>query len=68
MYNKPNFPNHCNGCYYVVGIPRPRGPAGTPGILNYADFYALMPGDNAATIAPGGDVSFPQEWYIYCQT
>ena len=35
------------------------GPAG--GILNFADFYALMPPDNAATVAPGTDVSFPQD-------
>lgn len=37
----------------------PQGPAG--GVLNYADFYALMPGDNSATVAPGTDVSFPQD-------
>lgn len=37
----------------------PAGPAG--GVLNYADFYALMPPDNAATVAPGTDVSFPQD-------
>ena len=37
------------------------GPAGTGGVLNYADFYALMPPDNAATVAPGTDVSFPQD-------
>lgn len=37
----------------------PVGPAG--GILNYADFYALMPPDNSATVAPGTDVSFPQD-------
>ena len=30
-------------------------------MLNYADFYALMPGDNSATVAPGTDVSFPQD-------
>jgi len=35
------------------------GPAG--GLLNFADFYALMPPDNAATVAPGTDVSFPQD-------
>lgn len=35
------------------------GPAG--GVLNYADFYALMPSDNTATVAPGTDVSFPQD-------
>ena len=29
--------------------------------MNYADFYALMPLDNTATIAPGTDVSFPQD-------
>jgi hypothetical protein len=27
--------------------------------LGFADFYALMPPDNAATVAPGTDVSFP---------
>ncbi len=35
------------------------GPAG--GVLNFADFFALMPPDNAATVAPGTDVSFPQD-------
>ncbi|MCR8630569.1 hypothetical protein [Paenibacillus radicis (ex Xue et al. 2023)] len=29
-------------------------------MLSFADFYALMPSDNAATVAPGTDVSFPQ--------
>ena len=29
--------------------------------MNYADFYALMPPDNAVTVAPGTDVSFPQD-------
>ena len=27
----------------------------------YADFYALMPPDNTSTIAPGIDISFPQD-------
>ena len=31
------------------------------GILNFADFYALMPSDNSATVAPGADVSFPED-------
>lgn len=44
-----------------AGIIGPTGPAGTSGILNFADFYALMPPDNAATVAPGTDVSFPQD-------
>ena len=31
----------------------PAGPAGPPGgVLNFADFYALMPPDNATTVAP----------------
>ena len=42
-----------------TGPTDPQGPAG--GVLNFADFYALMPPDNAATVAPGTDVSFPQD-------
>ena len=41
------------------GLPGPQGPAG--GVLDFADFFALMPPDNAATVAPGTDVSFPQD-------
>ncbi len=41
-----------------IGPQGPQGPAGT--VLSFADFYALMPPDNASTIAPGADVSFPQ--------
>lgn len=55
----------CNQCCqycYVIGPTGPTGPAGSPGEeLNYADFYALMPPDNAATVAPGTNVSFPQD-------
>ena len=44
-----------------VGDTGAQGPQGIPGgVLGYADFYALMPPDNAATVAPGTDVSFPQ--------
>jgi len=44
-----------------VGDTGAQGPQGIPGgVLSYADFYALMPPDNAATVAPGTDVSFPQ--------
>ena len=42
-----------------TGPAGPQGPAG--GVLNYADFFALMPPDNDATVAPGTDVSFPQD-------
>lgn len=42
-----------------------QGPQGLPGgVLGYADFYALMPPDNSATVAPGADVSFPQNGSI----
>ena len=44
-----------------IGETGPQGPSGLPGgVLGYADFYALMPPDNSATVAPGTDVSFPQ--------
>jgi hypothetical protein len=33
---------------------------GTAGAIAFADFFALMPPDNAATVAPGTDVSFPE--------
>ena len=42
-----------------VGPIGPQGPAG--GVQNFAYFYALMPSDNAATVAPGTDVDFPQD-------
>ena len=37
------------------------GLAVAEGVLAFADFFALMPPDNAATVAPGTDVSFPQD-------
>jgi hypothetical protein len=40
------------------GVAGARGPAGTD--LGFAEFFALMPGDNATTVAPGTPVSFPQ--------
>lgn len=42
-----------------TGATGPVGPAG--GVLNYADFDALMPPDNTAAVAPGTDVSFSQD-------
>lgn len=39
----------------------PQGVSGTGGVLSFADFFALMPPDNAATVAIGTDVSFPQD-------
>jgi len=43
----------------ATGVTGATGSAG--GILDFADFYALMPPDNAATVAPGTDVSFPDD-------
>ena len=41
------------------------GPQGEPGtVLGYADFYALMPPDNADPIAQGTDVAFPRDAVI----
>lgn len=46
----------------ATGATGPQGPAGPPGgVLAFADFFALMPPDNSATVAPGTDVSFPQD-------
>jgi hypothetical protein len=33
---------------------------GPSGVFSGADFFALMPGDNSASIAAGADVLFPQ--------
>lgn len=41
-----------------TGETGPQGPSG--GVVDFADFYALMPPDNAATVAAGGDVDFPR--------
>ena len=43
----------------VQGVAGPAGPAG--GVLAFADFYALMPPDNAVPVAPGSDVDFPRD-------
>lgn len=47
------------GATGATGAAGPAGPAG--GVLGFADFFALMPPDNAATVAPDTDVSFPQD-------
>ena len=46
------------GSVGATGATGPQGPAGS-GIA--AQFFALMPPDNAAVVAPGTDVSFPQD-------
>jgi len=42
------------GIQGIAGIP------GAPGILTFSDFFALMPGDNSATIGVGQAIQFPQ--------
>jgi hypothetical protein len=44
-----------------VGPPGATGSAGADAVSGFAQFYALMPPDNAATVAPGTDVDFPQD-------
>jgi len=52
------------GATGITGVTGATGIAGVTGtkgsVADYADFYALMPGDNSATIAPGTAISFPQ--------
>lgn len=49
-----------------IGPAGPEGPQGPAGSISaYADFYALMPGDNVATVAPGTAVHFPQDGEIF---
>ena len=67
----PRGPQGPTGPRGLTGTPGPQGPAGdigptgpqgpAGGVLGYADFYALMPPNNEATVAPGTDVSFPQD-------
>lgn len=51
------------GSQGISGIAGPPGAViipGAPGILDFSDFFALMPGDNAATVAANTAVLFPQ--------
>ena len=60
IYEKKKYPkNPCNddkinNCWRIVQCLGATGPTGARGVLNYADFYALMPPDNAValTITP----------------
>lgn len=45
----------------IQGIP---GIPGAPGILDFADFYAMMPPDNAVAVNVGTPVEFPQDGSI----
>jgi hypothetical protein len=57
----PTGPAGLTGTTGTTGATGATGPTGAAGgVLGSADFFALMPPDNAATVAPGTDVSFPQ--------
>lgn len=52
------------GATGATGTPGPVGATGASGISgvpDYADFFALMPPDNAATVSPGSAVAFPND-------
>src|SRR6478736_6601004 len=58
----PQGPQGEPGPAGAQGIQGPIGPQGLPGgVLAFADFYALMPPDNAVPVAPGSDVDFPND-------
>jgi len=48
------------GAAGAAGIQGISGIPGAPGILDFSDFFALMPGDNSAVIAVGAPILFPQ--------
>ena len=49
-----------NGTNGAAGTNGTNGSNGTNAVVEYAEFFALMPPDNAATVAPGTAVAFPQ--------
>jgi hypothetical protein len=49
------------GATGVTGATGAKGATGTSGTSEFAEFFALMPPDNAATVAAGTAVSFPQD-------
>ncbi|MEC0232724.1 collagen-like protein, partial [Paenibacillus alba] len=49
------------GATGTAGATGATGATGAAAVSNFADFFALMPPDNAATVAPGTDISFPQD-------
>jgi hypothetical protein len=54
----PTGPTGATGATGAVGATGSTGVAG--GVLAAADFFAVMPPNNAATVAPGTAVQFPQ--------
>jgi len=57
----PSGPRGPPGEQGATGSAGPQGDTGASGTQFFADFFALMPPDNAATVSVGGDVNFPQD-------
>ncbi|HEV8052955.1 MAG TPA: hypothetical protein VGP47_10725 [Parachlamydiaceae bacterium] len=58
----PTGPTGATGATGATGPTGATGATGaSAGILDFADFYAIMPPDNAATVSVGGDVDFPRD-------
>ena len=51
-------PQGATGAVGLQGVTGATGPIG--GSIDFADFFALMPSDNATNVAVGADVAFPQ--------
>lgn len=60
----PTGPQGIAGPQGTTGATGATGPTGPSGLSDYADFYALMPSDNADSIAAGGAVAFPHDGVI----
>lgn len=57
----PDCPTGGTGVTGPCDVECPTGPTGPAGVSDFANFFALMPGDNADTVAPGTPVDFPQD-------
>jgi hypothetical protein len=56
----PTGPMGAFGTMGATGATGPAGPTGSSSTIAFSDFFALMPPENAATVAPATDVSFPE--------
>ena len=54
-------PQGAAGPQGLAGSTGDPGTPGLPAVSAFAEFYALMPPDNAATVAAGADVEFPND-------
>jgi hypothetical protein len=52
----------------IQGPPGPPGQPGAPAPVDYREAYALMPPDNAATVAPGTAVDFPENGPVHASS